>query len=57
MGYLDVARFLVEHGANAEAQDLYGWTPLHLASQWGHLDVVRFLDELNARAAVQDRGE
>ena len=32
-GYLDIARFLVEHGAIAASQDQRGSTPLHQASE------------------------
>ena len=31
-GQVDVARMLIELGADATAQDNYGWTPLHFAS-------------------------
>lgn len=27
---MEVSRWLVEHNADARAQDKYGWTPLHL---------------------------
>jgi ankyrin repeat protein len=49
------SRFLVEHGADAAAQDGDGWTPLHFASWCGHLDVARLLVEHGADAAAQDR--
>jgi len=55
-GRLDVARFLVEHGANVAAQDQCGSTPLHEASERGHLDVARFLVEHGANAAARDEG-
>ena len=32
-GKLEVARMLIEHGADVSAQDEDGWTPLHLALQ------------------------
>jgi serine/threonine-protein phosphatase 6 regulatory ankyrin repeat subunit B len=52
-GHLDLARFLVEHGANITAQDQSGSTPLHQASQYGHLDVARFLAERGASATAR----
>jgi ankyrin repeat protein len=52
-GYVDVARILLEHGADATHQDELGLTPLHRASQHGHLEVVHLLLEhgtdVNAR--------
>jgi ankyrin repeat protein len=32
-GYSAVVRFLLEQGANIEAQDIAGWTPLHCAAK------------------------
>jgi hypothetical protein len=55
-GHVKAARFLVEHGADAAAQDRGGWTPLHHASSHGHLDVARLLLEHGADAAAQTRG-
>ena len=31
--HLELAQFLVEHGADPTAQDKFGWTPLRLASE------------------------
>jgi ankyrin repeat protein len=52
-GHLNLARFLVKHGANAAAQDERGSTPLHLASQQGHLNLARFLVKHGASAVAQ----
>jgi ankyrin repeat protein len=35
VGALDVTRFLLDHGANADAGDGSGWTALHIAGAWG----------------------
>jgi ankyrin repeat protein len=43
-----VARVLLEHGADAAAQDKRGWTPLHWASRGGHLCVARVLLQYGA---------
>ena len=42
-GGLEVARLLVEAGADVNRPGEHGYTPLHMAAQWGHLDVVAFL--------------
>ena len=36
-------KYLAEAGANLEARDRHGNTPLHSASFWNRLDVVKFL--------------
>ena len=53
-GYLEVARVLVERGADVTAQDKDGSTPLHVASRWDHLDLARLLVERGADMTVQD---
>ena len=50
-----VARLLVEHGADVEARDWSGRTPLHWAAQFGHAEVARFL--IGVGAAVDARAE
>ncbi len=42
-GHVEVARMLVEQGADVTAQDNGGKTPLHVASKKGHVEVARFL--------------
>ena len=44
----DVARMLIDGGANIRAVDNYINTPLHLASYWGKLDLSRMLTERGA---------
>ena len=54
-GHVDVARILVEQGADVTAQDKDGSTPLHRASERGHLDLARFLVEHGANAAAKNK--
>ena len=54
-GHFDIARFLVEHGADVAAKDQGASTPLHKVSFNGHLNLARFLIEHGASAAAQDR--
>jgi cytohesin len=46
--HADIAQLLLEHGADAKAQNNRGRTPLFLASEGGHLEVVRVLLERGA---------
>ena len=39
-GHVDLARFLIEHGADAAAQDEDWTTPLHWASKQGRVDIL-----------------
>jgi len=42
---VDVARVLMEHGADVSAQTEHGWTALHLAPKNGHTGLARMLTE------------
>ena len=53
-GHEDIARLLLEHGADATAQDNNGWTPLHWTSHHGHEDTACLLLEHGADATAQD---
>jgi ankyrin repeat protein len=46
--FLDVARLLIEKGAEVDARDEDGGTPLHTAAEEGSLDVARLLIEHGA---------
>ncbi|KAH8999662.1 ankyrin repeat-containing domain protein [Lactarius hatsudake] len=45
-----LARLLVERGADVEAQDQLGTTPLHLASLYGRLEIAQLLLDQGANA-------
>ena len=51
---LEVARYLLESGANPSAQDEDGWTALHFASTKGHTDLVELLLQAKADHAIKD---
>jgi ankyrin repeat protein len=51
-GCTEVARILLQHGAEANARDKNNRTPLHWASEVGHLEVVQLL--LNHGADATD---
>jgi ankyrin repeat protein len=42
-GHVAVVRALLERGANIEAKEGDGSTPLYVAAQNGHVDVVKLL--------------
>jgi Ankyrin repeats (3 copies)/Ankyrin repeats (many copies) len=54
-GHVEVAQFLVEHGAEVAAEDKYSRTPLHVASDRGHVELSRLLVKYGADAAAQDK--
>ena len=53
-GHVEVARVLLEQGADVTARDIDGNTPLHVASKEGHVEVVRILVECGANATPRD---
>ena len=53
-GHSDIARLLLEHGADAEAQDGHKRVPLHLASASGHVDAALVLLDHGTDANAQD---
>jgi ankyrin repeat protein len=57
-GRVDGARWLLNHGVDANAQAYLGWTPLHLAVRNQHLEIVQMLLDHNADIQTQNyRGE
>ena len=51
--HLEVARYLLEQGADRDKPTIYGMTPLHIAAENGHLEIAKLLmvfgADLNAR--------
>jgi ankyrin repeat protein len=57
-GLVDATRWLLNHGADANAQDHNGWTPLLLAAESKHLEIVQMLLEHHADIHARNpRGE
>ena len=52
-GHLEVVKYLVDHGANVNAQDDYA---LRSAARNGHLDVIKYLVGHGANVNAQDDG-
>jgi hypothetical protein len=52
-GHVEVARFLVDRGANVNVRDKGSLTPLHLASQEGKVEVARFLIDHGANVITR----
>ena len=53
-GSVDVARFLIGHGADMAAQDKRGSSPLHLASESGYVDLACLLVMQGAEVMAED---
>lgn len=52
---LEVAEFLLERGADVNAQDKGGLIPLHNASSYGHLDIAALLIKYNTAVNATDK--
>jgi ankyrin repeat protein len=55
-GHVQVARVLIEQGADVTTRTVQGRTPLHVASRRGHVDVAGFLVEHGANVIALDNG-
>jgi len=45
---LDLARLLIDHGADVNGQNEERWTALHLASHVGHVEIAKVLIDRGA---------
>ncbi|RYP21600.1 hypothetical protein DL767_009217 [Monosporascus sp. MG133] len=56
-GYEDAARLLLGKGANVEAKEHYGWTPLYVAAQNGYEIVTRLLLDKGANVEAKQKDD
>jgi ankyrin repeat protein len=54
-GHVEVARVLLEHGADTEARDDDGYTPLLWASRFRHVDLAHVVLEHGAHTEARDK--
>jgi len=54
-GDLQMARVLIQNGANINAQDTRGWTPLHEACFWSQKELVKLLKESGADLRIMNK--
>jgi ankyrin repeat protein len=47
-GHLDICRLMIDKGAQVEAKNSYGCTPLHFAAFFGHVEIVCLLCDRGA---------
>ena len=45
---------LIEHSANVEAKDVFGFRPVHEASRKGHVEILQTLGAADANLNAQD---
>jgi protein phosphatase 1 regulatory subunit 12A len=53
-GYIRVISMLIQGGADLNAQDVDGWTPLHASSHWGQREACQILCENLAEMEIRN---
>ena len=53
-GHVDVAKVLIQNGADVNAVDKDKWTALHFAAEKGHVDVAKVLIQNGADVNAVD---
>jgi hypothetical protein len=54
IGHVEIARLLLQNGAEVNVKSKYGTTPLHSAAFQGHVDILHLLVENGADLEAQD---
>jgi ankyrin repeat protein len=54
MGHTNVVKVLLSHGAEINARETNGWTPLHLVAYWNRTNLVEFLIANKADVNAED---
>jgi ankyrin repeat protein len=54
-GHIEIARLLLQNGAEVNVRSNGGWTPLYWAAENGHIDILHLLVENGADLEAQDR--
>ena len=54
-GHVDVAKVLIQNGADVNAVDKDKWTALHFAAEKGHVDVAKVLIQNGADVNAVDK--
>ena len=54
---LQIVQYLIEKGADIEAQNQYQYTPLHIACLKGHLEIVQYLIEKRANIEAKNKNQ
>lgn len=54
---VDIAKILIQHGANVNAKTEFGWTPLHSAVKWSNAECAAFLLQHGADVNAISQGQ
>ncbi|WJX90213.1 RAC-alpha serine/threonine-protein kinase [Trifolium repens] len=49
----EIVKFLLDHGANMDKQDKYGWSPRALADQQGHAEIKAIFEDKGEQPKIQ----